>query len=53
MAYALASSAGRNVSLQRRTRGRGDALDSARGILAWTLISTLVFWLPLGVALLR
>jgi len=53
MAHALAHTAGRNASLHRKIRGTGDALDSARGILAWTLISALLFWVPLGVALLH
>ena len=52
MAYAIANFGGRFARVPQ-FRKSDDALDSARGIVAWTLISALVFWLPLGVALLR
>jgi hypothetical protein len=39
--------------LQRRLRSASDALDPMRGIILWTVISALVFWLPLGFALTR
>ena len=50
MAYAFANPAGMGTRTYRRDR-RSDALDSARGIVAWTLVSVLMFWLPLGLAL--
>jgi hypothetical protein len=51
MAYAIANSFGeRGRSLQPRS---DDALAPMRGIIAWSVISTLVIWLPLGLALVR
>jgi hypothetical protein len=52
MAYAIANFGGRFARVSH-VRKSDDALDSARGIVAWTLISALVFWLPLGIALIR
>jgi hypothetical protein len=51
MAYAIANSFGqRGRSLQPNNR---DALEPMRGIIAWSVISALVFWLPLGLALVQ
>lgn len=50
MAYAFASPAA-HVRSHHRLQRPGDALDSARGIIAWTLLSALLFWLPLGIVL--
>jgi len=51
MTYAFASRGAHGIRWYRRLRPANDALDSARGIVAWTLISALIFWLPLGIAL--
>jgi len=51
MAYAFANPGALGVHSHRTMRRSNDALDSARGIIAWTLISALIFWLPLGLAL--
>jgi len=53
MAYAFANLDARRVYSHSRLHRKNDALDSARGILAWTLISALVFWVPLGIVLTR
>jgi hypothetical protein len=53
MAYAFASPGARGIRSHRRLHRTNDALDSARGIIAWTLIAALIFWLPLGLALTR
>jgi len=53
MAYAFANPGAQGIRSHRRPHRTNDALDSARGILAWTLISALIFWLPLGIALTR
>ena len=52
MAYAIANFRGRSAQ-HTRVRKSDDALDSARGIVVWTLISALVFWVPLGIVLVR
>jgi hypothetical protein len=30
-----------------------DALEPMRGVILWTLIATLLFWVPLGAALVH
>ena len=52
MAYAFANPAAHGVRSHRRLHPANDALDPARGIVAWTLISAVIFWLPLGIALM-
>ena len=53
MAYALSSTLhGSNLYSPRpHTRGT-DPLGPMRGIIGWTLISALVFWVPLAMALI-
>ena len=53
MAYAFAHPGAQGIRAHRRLHRTNDALDSARGILAWTLLSAMIFWLPLGIALTR
>jgi hypothetical protein len=57
MAYALTNDFGPAVAFPRRTYladdSPDDSLDSMRGIIACTLMSVLVFWLPLAFALTR
>ena len=51
MAYALT-----NTLVRRRPTPRPnvrDALDPMRGVIVWTLIATLLFWVPLGAALVH
>jgi hypothetical protein len=52
MAYAIANPA-HGVRSHPRPQRANDSLDSARGIVAWTLVSALIFWLPLAVYLMR
>jgi len=50
MAYALSSTFHRTRAFHPRSM---DAMGPMRGIIGWTLISALVFWVPLGFALIR
>ena len=53
MAYALPSMLHGARSYAPRPHPRGtDALGPMRGIIGWTLISALVFWVPLAIALI-
>jgi hypothetical protein len=53
MAYALTSTFHRTKLYSPRPYPRStDALGPMRGIIGWTLISALVFWVPLAVALI-
>jgi len=51
MAYAFADVGARRIRSHEALHRPNDALDSARGIVAWTLISAVIFWLPLGIVL--
>jgi hypothetical protein len=59
MAYAFADPAAHgdshphSVRSHRALQRPDDALDSARGIIAWALLAALMFWLPLGIVLSR
>jgi hypothetical protein len=53
MSYALSSTLHRSRMYSPRPHPRGsDALGTMRGIIGWTLISALVFWVPLAMALI-
>jgi hypothetical protein len=51
MAYALANTLVRR-RMSPQPNGR-DALEPMRGVILWTLIATLLFWVPLGAALVH
>jgi hypothetical protein len=53
MEYMLTNDVWPAAGLLRRPDVEGDPLDAIRGIIMGTLISVLVFWIPLGIALAR
>ena len=53
MAYALSSTLHRSKMYPPRAHPRGtDALGPMRGIIGWTLISAVAFWVPLALTLI-
>ena len=52
MAYALSSTLHHRFYSPRSQPRGSDALGPMRGIIGWTLISALVFWVPLAIALI-
>ena len=53
MAHTLTNDVWLEAGFLRRPRHDDDALDAIRGIILGSLVSLLVFWLPLAVALVR
>ena len=53
MAHTLTNAAGLSAGLERRLAGDDDPLDALRGITLGALLSTLMFWMPLAIALTR
>mgnify|MGYP001028687225 FL=1 len=53
MAYTLTNQAWLSACLQHRLAGDDDPLDALRGITLGALLSTLMFWMPLAIALTR
>ena len=53
MAFILANDVWSAVGLGRRPHVEEDPLDAIRGIMMGTLISMLLFWMPLAIALTR
>jgi len=53
VAHTLTNEAWLSACLQRRLAGDDDPLDALRGITLGALLSTLMFWMPLAIALTR
>ena len=53
VAHTLTDEAWLSACLQRRLAGDDDPLDALRGITLGALLSTLMFWMPLAIALTR
>ena len=53
MAHTLTNEAWLSTCLERRLAGDDDPLDALRGITLGALLSTLMFWMPLAIALTR
>ena len=52
MPYTLTHDAWASAGFLRRQRFEGDPLDAVKGIFAGTLMSVLLFWVPLAIALI-
>jgi len=53
VAHTLTNEAWLSACLERRLAGDDDPLDALRGITLGALLSTLMFWMPLAIALTR
>ena len=53
MAYTLTKEIWSAAGLLRRPVVDGDPLDAIRGIIIGSLLSVLLFWMPLAIALTR
>lgn len=53
MTYALTNEAWLSACLQSRLAGDDDPLDALRGITLGALLSMLMFWMPVAIALTR
>ena len=53
MSYALSNEAWLSACLRSRLSGDDDPLDALRGITLSALLSMLMFWMPVAIALTR